>query len=408
VVFYEPVASEIRTIQRRGRTGRKMAGKVVILMARGTRDEAYYWSSRNKERRMMEELETLRKQLSDKIAVGFPSGTIIGQDFRRAGEPAPEDTARPAEPTELVEEPASDPEEPPVPKPRPAARSSDDEVRRRAIEILEGGGQNEPAAAAPLADVAVKQRPGPSPKGQLRLGDFPGEKTEPLTIIVDHREFNSGVVRELSRNELRVVSRQLPVGDYILSDRVAVERKVVSDFVGSLLEGRLFGQIRDLKGAYVRPVLIIEGENLYGTGGVSRESIMGTLASIVTDYGVPTIFTKDDRETAGILVAMAKREHAEGRIPAIRGEKGSLSLPERQQFIIEGLPHISGTLSQRLLAQLGSIYNVFNAGVEDLSQVKGVGRKTAEELYRTIRSPYMAERHERDSPGKVKDDKEEE
>jgi len=67
-------------------------------------------------------------------------------------------------------------------------------------------------------------------KGQLSLGDFPEEKAEPLTIIVDHREFNSGVVRELSRNGSRVVSRQLPVGDFILSDRVAVERKEVKAF----------------------------------------------------------------------------------------------------------------------------------------------------------------------------------
>ena len=430
VVFYEPVASEIRTIQRRGRTGRKMAGKVVILMARGTRDEAYYWSARNKERRMMEELETLRKQLSDKIAVGFPPAGGTEPDLRPADELELADGRPPAEPIELEEDVADGPREAAVPAPRPAtvpagrpsevpaphpaARSSDDEVRRRAIEILEGG-RSEGATEAPAmgeaphrAGPAGMGRPAQSQKGQLRLGDFPAEAPEPLTILVDHREFNSGVVRELSRNELRVVPKQLPVGDFILSDRVGVERKEVKDFVGSLLDGRLFGQIRDLKGAYVRPLLVIEGENLYGTGGVSQESIMGTLASIVTDYGVPTIFTKDDRETAGILVAIAKREHAEGRIPAIRGEKGSLSLPERQQFIIEGLPHVSGTLSQRLLSQLGSVYNVFNAGVDELSQVKGVGRKTAEELHRTIRSPYLAVRPEGEAPERGSDDKEEE
>ncbi|MEM2900672.1 MAG: helicase-related protein, partial [Thermoplasmata archaeon] len=64
VIFYEPVPSEIRTIQRRGRTGRKMPGKVVILITRGTRDEAYYWSSRNKEFTMKRELEKLREELS--------------------------------------------------------------------------------------------------------------------------------------------------------------------------------------------------------------------------------------------------------------------------------------------------------------------------------------------------------
>lgn len=52
VIFYEAVPSEIRTIQRRGRTGRTRVGKVTVLMAEGTVDEAYYRSSLHKEQRM--------------------------------------------------------------------------------------------------------------------------------------------------------------------------------------------------------------------------------------------------------------------------------------------------------------------------------------------------------------------
>ena len=54
VVFYEAVPSEIRSIQRRGRTGRTTQGKVVILLAEGTVDEAYYYSTLYKENRMKE------------------------------------------------------------------------------------------------------------------------------------------------------------------------------------------------------------------------------------------------------------------------------------------------------------------------------------------------------------------
>lgn len=52
VMFYEPVASEIRMIQRRGRTGRTSAGKAIFLITKGTRDEAYYWSAFRKEKKM--------------------------------------------------------------------------------------------------------------------------------------------------------------------------------------------------------------------------------------------------------------------------------------------------------------------------------------------------------------------
>mgnify|MGYP001397758234 CR=1 FL=1 len=52
VIFYEPVPSEIRTIQRRGRTGRKDAGAVYVLIAEGTRDEVFEKTSEKKEMAM--------------------------------------------------------------------------------------------------------------------------------------------------------------------------------------------------------------------------------------------------------------------------------------------------------------------------------------------------------------------
>jgi len=51
-IFYEPVPSEIRMIQRRGRVGRQTAGKVMFLITKNTRDEAYYWAAFHKEKKM--------------------------------------------------------------------------------------------------------------------------------------------------------------------------------------------------------------------------------------------------------------------------------------------------------------------------------------------------------------------
>jgi ERCC4-related helicase len=62
VVFYEPVPDLVRTIQRRGRTGRLHAGRVVVLVAEGTRDVGLDRSSRGKERRMHEMLERLEEE----------------------------------------------------------------------------------------------------------------------------------------------------------------------------------------------------------------------------------------------------------------------------------------------------------------------------------------------------------
>ena len=56
VILYEPVPSEVRMIQRRGRTGRKRTGRVKVLVTEQTRDEGYYWASINKEKRMKTQL----------------------------------------------------------------------------------------------------------------------------------------------------------------------------------------------------------------------------------------------------------------------------------------------------------------------------------------------------------------
>ncbi len=64
VVFYEPVSSEIRAIQRRGRTGRKNNGEVYVLVAKGTLDEALERASAEKEKAMRVRLEKLSEELS--------------------------------------------------------------------------------------------------------------------------------------------------------------------------------------------------------------------------------------------------------------------------------------------------------------------------------------------------------
>ena len=69
VIFYEPIPSAIRQIQRRGRTGRHGEGNVTILMNQNTLDEGYRWSAHHKEKKMYRHLESLKKKLvtEDKI-----------------------------------------------------------------------------------------------------------------------------------------------------------------------------------------------------------------------------------------------------------------------------------------------------------------------------------------------------
>lgn len=63
VIFYEPVSSEIRTIQRRGRTGRKRLGEVIVLIAEGTRDEGAKAAALRREENMLRAVHRVSRSL---------------------------------------------------------------------------------------------------------------------------------------------------------------------------------------------------------------------------------------------------------------------------------------------------------------------------------------------------------
>src|SRR3989344_248627 len=65
VIFFESIASELRKVQRSGRTARTKPGKIIFLLTKGTRDEAYYWSAHRKEKRIKQKRDRSRDKTID-------------------------------------------------------------------------------------------------------------------------------------------------------------------------------------------------------------------------------------------------------------------------------------------------------------------------------------------------------
>ncbi|MGC8568088.1 MAG: DEAD/DEAH box helicase [Candidatus Micrarchaeia archaeon] len=63
VIFYEPIPSEIRNIQRRGRAGRIKTGEIVILVTKGTKDERYLLISKMREKQMFETIQKIKMEM---------------------------------------------------------------------------------------------------------------------------------------------------------------------------------------------------------------------------------------------------------------------------------------------------------------------------------------------------------
>ena len=93
-----------------------------------------------------------------------------------------------------------------------------------------------------------------------------------------------------------------------MSDRILIERKTSRDFVDSLLDGRLLDQATRLVGAAPRAMLILEGSDLFQHRAVSGQAIMGALATLTLDYGLPVVTSSDTAETARFVAVSARRE----------------------------------------------------------------------------------------------------
>ncbi|MEW6035581.1 MAG: helicase-related protein [Candidatus Micrarchaeota archaeon] len=84
VIFYEPVPSEIRSIQRRGRAARLKEGQIIVLMTKGTRDEYYYYAANNREKRMKKILGGMQRA---KKKPGFERADALSKDSESDAQP---------------------------------------------------------------------------------------------------------------------------------------------------------------------------------------------------------------------------------------------------------------------------------------------------------------------------------
>src|SRR3989338_7181827 len=151
--------------------------------------------------------------------------------------------------------------------------------------------------------------------------------TDSVVIYADNRESSSRVVSILKKHcSLR--EQKLKVADYLLSERVAVERKTSSDFLQSIVDRRLFEQLSNMKDNFTNPILLIEGNSLFEkTINVHDNAIRGTLASITVDYSMPILWTHNQLETAKMLYRIAYREQI--------GSKKNIGLRGKRKLLSE-------------------------------------------------------------------------
>ena len=387
VLFYEPVPTAIRSIQRKGRTGRQTEGRVVVLLAEDTRDEAYFWKARQDETQMQQELNAL-KQTAGEIESQLQQ-TALDEIRERADDGA--GAARQGEPVATSPDGsgASDGENTDATSP-----DGSEDSGQAGLDAFGGeGGSTESAAESGGSGDAGRSSGDDARTSEGEGGVTPEAGLEDgMEVVIDQRELDASIARDLSKRDgIETRLETLAVGDYVCSDRVVVERKSVEDFLDTLTGGdrSLFEQVGDAARHYARPVVVIEGDGLYERRSVHPNAIHGALASLAVDFGASVLRTTDEQETADLLAVLAEREQeTDDRSVSVHGEKSSRTLAEQQEYVVAAIAEVGPVTARSLLGELGSVEAVMTADREALMEAEGVGEVTAERIREVTGSEY--------------------
>src|SRR3989304_7971218 len=109
-----------------------------------------------------------------------------------------------------------------------------------------------------------------------------------IAIIADYRE--KEVISHLKEMATKVNVINLEIGDFIVSEKIAFERKEHSDFVSTIIDGRIFEQAENLKNNFAKPIIIIEGSS---NREIVDNALKAAVASLLTNYAVSLVHTKN-------------------------------------------------------------------------------------------------------------------
>ena len=195
----------------------------------------------------------------------------------------------------------------------------------------------------------------------------------------------------------------VPIGEdvgnvdrYVLSKRLAVERRTGSSFLAGILDKTLFTSAVFLRERYRVAVLIVEGDVNYQYTRFDPQAVRGAMTSMVLQYGLSVLSTRNDVETASLIAMMARQEQI--GIPEISliPKRKASDLPDLQRRVVEMLPGCGMVMARELLQHFGSVERVVRAAPEELRGLRGIGARKAAQIHKVLTAEYEAVDTERD------------
>ncbi|XP_032248116.1 DNA repair endonuclease XPF isoform X1 [Halichoerus grypus] len=223
------------------------------------------------------------------------------------------------------------------------------------------------------------------------------------TIVVDVREFRSELPSLIHRRGIDIEPVTLEVGDYILTPEMCVERKSVSDLIGSLSNGRLYGQCVSMSRYYKRPVLLIEFDpgqpfSLTARGALRQEISGNDVSSKLTLLTLHfprlrLLWCPSPHATAELFEELKQNRPQPDAATAMAVTADSETLPESekyspgpQDFLLK-MPGVNAKNCRALMQHVRNIAELASLSQDKLAGLLG-NAGNAKQLYDFIHTSY--------------------
>ncbi|XP_060685277.1 Fanconi anemia group M protein isoform X1 [Hemiscyllium ocellatum] len=212
--------------------------------------------------------------------------------------------------------------------------------------------------------------------------------TVPLKVLVDSREISSGpnLVSCLRiKHGIKVEICNLSGCDYIVSNRMSVERKSFSEFANSTNRSKLVDRIQHLQAMFERVCIIVEKDGMK-PGDIARifprtRYYDGLLTSL-TVAGIRILFSSSQEETAGLIAELAHVEERKNAAITVPLEVHGYWQQVLQFYL--SIPDISYVTALNLCHWFNSVKEVANSSVDEIASRGKVSHRRAEEIYRYL------------------------
>ncbi|KAG1700086.1 Fanconi anemia group M protein [Nymphon striatum] len=213
-----------------------------------------------------------------------------------------------------------------------------------------------------------------------------------LVVIVDSREIGASqnIVSTLkSKYSVKITVHQLATSDYILSNRVAVDRKTYSEFCNSANKKKLIDRIRYMCELFDRPYIIIEKDRIKNKETerkLTRSKYLNSMLAYLAQTHIKVLYSESSENSAYLIHSITVQELKKGM-----NIKVSLELSSSQEklcILYQSLPRISYISAVNLLNGFSSFKDICDSSVETLKSKGGLSHSRAEEVYSYLRRTF--------------------